>query len=290
MSRIYPIRTTKNKWKIKLHKIHFCNSNCKIKIIKEHDSLVLINNPDYKDEKCQNYGKIKKTLINISQFNEDNCLVDDNGVLFNYDSKVIPDRSFKLNIIYPLSYKFEIMITTDTKSGYTLKELIKYIKILYKFVYEEEERTSTPQLFKLKKYCISCGNKDFEKYIKQIDSRNVEGSCCICFNDYSTENMIGKLYCGHMYHNECIKNWFSNTGTCPVCRNNAFECKECDGTGVIHYEFNGTVIPIEHRGINLNRNMTNGVFGIYDYDFEDLLIESLFYDRTKKELQMNIIS
>jgi len=288
--RIYPIRPTRNKWKINLHRIHICTSNCKIKIINELGNLVLINNPNFKDGKCENYSKVKKTLINISEFNEENGLIDDNSILLNSDYKVIPDRSFKLSIYYPLSYKFEIIISTNTDNGYTLKELIKYIKILYKFIYEEEERTATPQLFKLKKYCISCGNKDFEKYIMQIDTKDIEGECCICFSEYSNEKTIGKLNCEHMFHNNCIKNWFSNTGTCPMCRNNAFECKKCDGSGIIHYEFNGTVIPIEQRGMNLSRNMTNGIFGIYDYDFEDLLIESLSYDRVKKELQMNIIS
>ena len=288
--RIYPIRTSRNKWKIKLHRIHICTSNCKIKIINEFDNLLIINNPYFKDGKCENYSKLHKTLINISQFNEENGLIDDNSILFNSDCKVIPDRSFKLSIYYPLSYKFEIIITTDTDNGYTLKELIKYIKILYKFIYEEEERTATPQLFKLKKYCILCGNKDFGKYIKQIETKDIEGECCICFNEYSSEETVGKLNCDHMFHGNCIKNWFANTGTCPMCRSNAFECKECDGSGIIHYEFSGTVIPVDKRGMNLNRNMSNGVFGIYDYDFEDLLIESLYYDRIKKELHMNIVS
>ena len=215
-------------------------------------------------------------------------MTDDNGILHNYDMIVIPDKSFKITINYPLSYLFEIIITTDSEYGCMLKDLIRYIKILYKFIYEEEERTATPQLFKLKKYCVTCGNKDFNRYIKQIDS--IEGDCCICYNEYKTDEKIGELQCKHTFHNMCIKTWFSKTGTCPICRNNAFECKECDGSGIVPYEFNGIVIPFNERGINFNRNPTNGIFGIYNYDLEDLLIESLQYDKIKKELRMKIIS
>ena len=66
--------------------------------------------------------------------------------------------------------------------------------------------------------------------------------CAICLDDIFTTNdkrimrlkkkvlvkrgeklQITKLKCGHMYHNDCIKKWFTNTDVesstkCPMCR------------------------------------------------------------------------
>lgn len=39
--------------------------------------------------------------------------------------------------------------------------------------------------------------------------------CSICYNHDDT----GLLSCGHAFHKECIKQWFSlNNRTCPYCR------------------------------------------------------------------------
>lgn len=286
--RVYPIRTSREKWNINLFKTHKCTELCDINLETNGNELIITNNPNFKDGKCEKYNKIEKTLLQISSFNPENGLFDENSTLYNLDMKVIPDNSFKLSLYYPLSYTFDIIISTNTHNGFTLRELIKYIKTLYEFIYEEEERTSTPQIFTLKKYCISCGNKDFTKYIENISSP--EGDCCICYNEYKNELEVAKLKCNHIFHNDCIKKWFMNNGTCPFCRCNVFECTNCDGTGIIYYQFTGNVIPIQERGINLYRNLSNGIFGIYNYDLDDLLIKSLTYDRRKKQLYIDIIS
>ena len=142
--------------------------------------------------------------------------------------------------------------------------------------------------YTITKYCYSCIDKELTEYVNYVDSP--EGECCICCNDYNTDVDVSKLKCNHIFHNTCIKTWLSTSGTCPICRNNVFECDNCDGTGIIRYQYTGAVIPISERGIYLNRNTTDGLFGIREYDLEDLLIETLTYDRTKKRLYVNIIS
>lgn len=287
--RVYPIRTTRKKWNINLFKNHICTQLCNIKLETNNENeLIIKNNPNFKNGKCEEFNTIKKTLIHMSTFNTENGHIDENGILCNLDMKVIPDNSFKICIYYPLSYSFDIVISTNTYNGFTLRELIKYIKTLYEFIYNEEERTATPQVFTLKKYCFSCDNKNFDKYIENIDSP--DGDCCICCNEYKNDSTVAKLKCKHIFHNECIKTWFNTNGTCPFCRCNVFECKNCDGSGIIYYQFTGTVIPLEERGINLNRNLSNGIFGIYNFDLDDLLLQSLSYDRIKKQLYINIIS
>ena len=290
--RIYPIRTTRKKWDIKLYRYHNCTENCNIKFIADteyHDQILIINNPYYKDGKCENYNKIQPTLIRLVDFDEVNSEIGNIGKLFNSNVKVIPDNSFTVSISFPLSCILEINISSDNNNGFTLTDIIKYIKIFYTFIYEEEERTASSQVYNLKKICYSCRNKDLLKYVSKIE-QIPEEECSICYNNYDKGDNISKLNCSHIFHNECIKKWFLNSGTCPMCRSNVFECKQCDGSGIISYQFTGVVIPIEYRGVDLNRNSTDGIFGIYNYDFEDLMVESLRYDRIKKYLHINIIS
>ena len=52
-------------------------------------------------------------------------------------------------------------------------------------------------------------------------------------------------------------------------------------------QYNGKVIPKNIRGIS-NRNHSDGMFGIYGYDFEDLFIDEMIYNRTTKILSPKI--
>lgn len=47
-------------------------------------------------------------------------------------------------------------------------------------------------------------------------------SCIICLNDINDCNKH-KLDCGHLFHTECIVNWFrtnNSNGRCPLCNDN----------------------------------------------------------------------
>ena len=289
--RVYPIRTTRNKWKIPLFCKHICNENCNILLISnDSHQYILLENPDFINGKCSFYDKLTPSNIKISTFNINNPY-GDMGELYWPDMKVILDNSFIISIYFPLSNVFEVVISNPNENqGFTLRELLYSIKNLYELIYEGEEETSTPQIFNLKKICMSCGNKDLSKYLFDIDVNNKEElvECCICFSsEYGniiSENNYNpiKLKCNHVYHDNCIKSWLKNAGTCPMCRHNIFECNNCDGSGVIYYSFTGTVIPLEERGNILNRNHSNGIFGIHSYDLEDLVINDLTYDRKKK--------
>ena len=294
ISRVYPIRTTRRRWNIPLFSYHKCTNDCNIIVVSDNSNqYVLLENPDYKNGKCSEYNKIKKTPIRIATFDINNPLTDI-GELYNPDEKVICDNSFILSIYFPLSYVFEVVISTPSiNNGFTLKELIYSIKNLYEYIYDEEERTASPQIYQLKKFCTNCGNKDLSGFIKDVKlEKELEEECSICYSNYNIEDIEDEkpvcLKCSHIFHNKCIKTWLENKGTCPICRHNIFECKSCDGTGIIYYTFSGAVLPIEERGGILARNHSNGHFGIHTYDFEDLLIENLHYDRTKRRLYMEL--
>ena len=151
LNRVYPIRFNKNKWKIPLFCNHICNENCNIVILlTDENEYLILNNPNYINNKCTFYNKLLPTTIKLSSFDITNSTIE-NGILYNFDSKVINDNSFILTIHFPLSNYFEVIISTPPENnGFTLKELIYSIKNLYELIYEGENDTATPQNFNLK--------------------------------------------------------------------------------------------------------------------------------------------
>ena len=65
-------------------------------------------------------------------------------------------------------------------------------------------------------------NDYFKIYkLKSFKSENdLLEDCSICLNNLSKNQKIIKLNCNHLYHKECIINWFKkdNENTCPLCR------------------------------------------------------------------------
>ena len=44
-------------------------------------------------------------------------------------------------------------------------------------------------------------------------------SCAICLYDFDNPDMSNiNLPCGHIYHANCILNWFDKNMHCPLCR------------------------------------------------------------------------
>lgn len=285
LSRSYPMRLTRNKWNILLLSYHICNENCSILVLPDNEGrITLTENLNYRNGRCPEYGLLIPTPIPIHNYNPDLCS------LYNKDEKVIPDNTFRVYIYYPLLHVMEAIIQSPSSDGFTLSELLKSIRSLYEFIYEEEERTSEEQTFKLKKKCNICGNKSlFESLIIENKLENKTDNCSICFDNFETESDVAKLKCNHEFHPDCIKIWLQKSGTCPMCRSGVYECTDCDGKGVIFYNYTGVVIPLEDRVENgLARNPTNGVFGIHTYDLNELVIERFFYDRLNKRLFVDV--
>ena len=137
--RRYPIRKTRKKWNIKLYSRHICSEFCDIKILRDAripTQLFIMNNPFYKNGKCEKYNIISDTFIRLAYFNSENNHIDDSNELYDPNIKVIPDSCFKLSVYYPLTYLFEIIISSNTQDGYSLKDIIGYIKTLYEFIYD----------------------------------------------------------------------------------------------------------------------------------------------------------
>ena len=306
--RVYPIRTTKKEWNIPLHCYHICTERCSRMYIIDPTYLntlryILVNNPTYVNNQCQFANKLEETFIRLYSFD----LEDPNGgtgPLYDHSQIIIPDNEFSLLLTYPLTHPVEVTIQSDITldfRGFTLSEILYSIKILYKNIYDEEESTSTPRVYRITKSCINCENKNIQDYVYKLEKKDLNNSsesvdcnesnndntCSVCYSEY-TEFTGGKLNCNHCYHKECILRWLESANTCPLCRKNIIDCDKCDGSGEEQYDYHGVVIPIEHRGSILNRNRTDGIFGIFGHDLEDLTIENLHYNRINKVLSVYI--
>lgn len=43
-------------------------------------------------------------------------------------------------------------------------------------------------------------------------------SCSICYDFVSSDSILLHLDCGHIYHDNCLSQWFKTSRTCPDCR------------------------------------------------------------------------
>ena len=83
---------------------------------------------------------------------------------------------------------------------------------------------------------------EFNEFIFKLNSKFQYDACCysfennttaktcsICVQDYEKSNWIKRLKCNHIFHLDCIKNWFKTKRECPVCKAN-YDKKEIDLT------------------------------------------------------------
>lgn len=63
-----------------------------------------------------------------------------------------------------------------------------------------------------------CNRRAIEKknIIYEIGSSPRE--CSICLEEFIGNTQLIQLNCNHMYHPDCINNWFQRQSSCPLCR------------------------------------------------------------------------
>lgn len=297
-ARIYPLRTSSTEWKIKLYTHHICSDKCRFINTSEHfDGATIIfytENPLYKDEKCEYYGTNQLSSVKISEFNKNIPNAIDGYLLYS-EQIVIPDREIYVLIDMPIDHPIKIKIKSANEFGFTLSELIHQIKNIYQWIYTEEERTTIEQEFLINIMC-DCGafpkkclyDKCTINYESNESNESNDNTCSICLEKIKEECAV--LKCQHYFHLECIEKWIEEDGkTCPLCRNSLYEkCDKCDGKEWFEFYYKGKILPSIFRGFNITRNKTYGRFGIDVYDLEDLILESMSYNRVSKLLSLNI--
>lgn len=55
--------------------------------------------------------------------------------------------------------------------------------------------------------------------IKECDFEDdSKKECCICFLEFSVDDEVSRLPCGHIFHKKCVAEWLRKKCTCPECR------------------------------------------------------------------------
>lgn len=79
-------------------------------------------------------------------------------------------------------------------------------------------------------------DKEIEKIPLYLYSEqtSTEKGCSICLEDFENGCYVRRLSCDHVFHKECVDEWFHRHFVCPICRSRALSNKydECNSRGV----------------------------------------------------------
>lgn len=279
--RIYPLRTSSLQWKITLYSKHQCSETCKLSYVTHDDVMIIVDNPDYNhvNEKCSYHHTINPSIVQISEFDSSHPRTMDGELLYDQQI-VIPDTEIYINIDFPVTHSKKIKIVSSNPLGFSLSHLIQSIKEAYEWVYLYEEQTATERQFLIEQRCLCNDTPLYEHVQNQME-------CPICL-DQDDRKPMGQTSCDHIFHTECLDRWASSgKETCPLCRKALRNCETCNGTKRKTVYYNGKVLPKELRGSSC-RNRTDGLFGIYGYDIDQLYIEDMVYNRMTKTLSLQL--
>ena len=56
--------------------------------------------------------------------------------------------------------------------------------------------------------------------IEDINKKEKNLQCAICLTDFEDKDKVRLLSCTHVYHDDCIGQWFEANSSCPVCKHN----------------------------------------------------------------------
>jgi hypothetical protein len=287
----YPLRMSRSFWHIPLHAVHACSalacSQTRYYTAAWCDGVQTYEacdepSADYQNGRCSKSGLLFASGVSLhlldiarprAQFGF--------GDVYNPDRIVIPDLLFFIQIDFPLLTPTRRMITTT--HALTLRETLHLVRLAYEDIYETELRTATHHTHDLVTAC-ECAIRPVD--ITPPDTLpDASDMCSICYAAYTNPSEIGKCPCAHMFHSQCLQSWL-NTGakTCPLCRAALKQCDACDGTETVHFELTAPMLPVELRPYPFLRPLTDGVYGLHSYDFDQLVLRSMVYNRDVRTL------
>lgn len=285
MYRLYPLRFTRSYWQIPLYSQHQCSLQCCFDI--EYDTVEETfraqANRSYNPvtRTCDMHSRIFATGIHLSSFDVTKPS-GTTGTLYNPDLEVIQDSCFTILIDFPLTHPVQVNVTMNGKV--TLRNLLYMIQQIYLDIYEMEASTATIQEFNIDTVC-SCRTRDLQETVRSLPTIASTNECSICYNEL---DVACTLSCMHQFHPTCLQQWI-HTGhgrNCPLCRNYILTCTNCNNTGIVSTTESYTVLPIELRDDPTIRNATDGTYGIFGFDFEQLTLHNLIYNKQNKFLQL----
>lgn len=73
-------------------------------------------------------------------------------------------------------------------------------------------------LTELKDVKVGLLNKNLLKNSTILNNKDKNEFCIICQEDIKIEEIIRKIKCSHLFHINCIDNWFIENKKCPMCK------------------------------------------------------------------------
>ena len=84
--------------------------------------------------------------------------------------------------------------------------------------------------------------------------------CSICLDEYSPDEMVAELPCGHIFHSDCISKWLTErSSTCPLCKTDLMpEEDDEEASDYVELQEGGTQTDSDDDSVN------HGVFSTMD--------------------------
>lgn len=121
-------------------------------------------------------------------------------------------RSSEVNEIYEFRYFSIIQMMAKSQARLARRVSIANIGVLE--VPSCPSPSNSPSIFR---NVVIDGSSPKTPRTKSVMSPKItRDECTICLEGYS-KNMA-ELLCGHNFHYDCIKTWYKQEQTCPVCR------------------------------------------------------------------------
>lgn len=170
-------------------------------------NYLIINN-----KSCEHSFGVAKESYNINNTNG-YCIVKDND--FYEIKKILSFEDLPVEVIYETQNTLMTMLNTLLRLS-----LITLLigTIFYCFIYTA--KTQYIQRTNESFYIVEIPdpppivNRNDYSLIEDIPS---DQECSICMEPFNEDTV--KLSCEHMYHKECIIEWFQNSKRCPLCNN-----------------------------------------------------------------------
>lgn len=182
------------------------------------------NNQNNSQDNQDNSDNLRSILLN-NRNNRFNNNVNNNNATFNGNRQHTFNRITNyINTSGVINRHF-----TPNESNRMQPIIDGLLDNLLSFMNNEYDINNINNINNMEDVKVVISDKDFDKIEKvsvcdeNIDEYN-ELNCNICFENYKKEDIIKKLKCNHIFHNDCLHDWLCKEKvTCPTCRKDVRE-------------------------------------------------------------------
>lgn len=138
----------------------------------------------------------------------------------SFNNMGIPDFFSSVNPFIPMPFginfeNFGVNFQTNFQSNFDTRNFFNMFEMMSMHDPNNAEKppASKEAIKKLPVFKVE------SKHCKKGEKGNLEPpNCAICCSSISLGQKAQLLPCGHMFHPTCIKPWFQEHNTCPICR------------------------------------------------------------------------